>query len=210
MYDVEALRRKPGLRFGTKIAVTIAHTMNAIATVSRTVSPSVVRAETAASRGRYHAPSGSFARERRSIDEKVNRVCLGDTRRAPRPVCPPRGRGGGQSPARSIPPNLRPTGALPFVGDRRVAYERGARYVETHYRDMHLGAPGPARADDSLDWSPPWTLSLLDHMIETRGATIAITGESEPELLADLDHVAPRARAQGSPRRSCSTPRTGG
>jgi len=70
----------------------------------------------------------------------------------------------------------------------RVAYERGARYVETMYRDAHLKRARVQHApEDSLDWTPPWTLSLLDHMIETRGATIAITGEAEPELLADLD-----------------------
>jgi aminopeptidase len=51
--------------------------------------------------------------------------------------------------------------------------------------------------EDSLDWTPPWTLSLLDHMIETGGATIAITGEADPELLADLDQRrAQRTRAR--------------
>ena len=70
----------------------------------------------------------------------------------------------------------------------RIAYERGARYVETLYRDAHLKRARVQHApEDSLDWTPPWTLSLLDHLIETRGATIAITGEAEPELLADLD-----------------------
>ena len=70
----------------------------------------------------------------------------------------------------------------------RIAYERGARYVETQFRDMHLRRARIQHApEDSLDWSPPWTLALVDHMIETRGATIAITGESEPELLADVD-----------------------
>lgn len=70
----------------------------------------------------------------------------------------------------------------------RVAYANGARFVETHYRDMHLRRSRIEHApDDSLEWSPPWTLTLLDHIIETRGATIAITGDSEPELLADLD-----------------------
>jgi aminopeptidase len=70
----------------------------------------------------------------------------------------------------------------------RVAYENGARFVETHYRDIHLRKARIEHApEDSLEWSPPWTLALLDHMIETRGATIAITGDSEPELLADLD-----------------------
>ena len=53
---------------------------------------------------------------------------------------------------------------------------------------MHLRRARIEHApEDSLGWSPPWTLALLDHLIETRGATIAITGEAEPELLADLD-----------------------
>jgi aminopeptidase len=38
-------------------------------------------------------------------------------------------------------------------------------------------------------------VALIDHMVETRGATITITGEAEPELLADLDQRrAQRAR----------------
>ena len=80
----------------------------------------------------------------------------------------------------------------------RVAYANGARFVETHYRDMHLRRSRIEHApDDSLEWSPPWTLALLDHMIETHGATIAITGDSEPELLADLDQRrAQRTRAR--------------
>jgi aminopeptidase len=80
----------------------------------------------------------------------------------------------------------------------RVAYERGARYVETQYRDAHLRRARIEHApEDSLEWSPPWTLALVDHMIETRGATIAITGEAEPELLADVDQRrAQRMRAR--------------
>jgi aminopeptidase len=80
----------------------------------------------------------------------------------------------------------------------RVAYERGAHYVETYYRDGHLKRARIEHApEDSLEWSPPWTIALLDHMIETRGATIAITGEAEPELLADLDQRrAQRTRAR--------------
>ena len=78
---------------------------------------------------------------------------------------------------------------LPLVrAIARIAYERGARYVETIYRDNHLKRARVQHApEDSLDWTPPWTLALLDHMIETRGATIAIIGDAEPELLADLD-----------------------
>ena len=42
---------------------------------------------------------------------------------------------------------------------------------------------------------PAWTIALIDYMVETRGATIVITGDAEPELLADLDQRrAQRAR----------------
>ena len=80
----------------------------------------------------------------------------------------------------------------------RVAYERGARFVEVLYRDDHLKRARVEHApDDSLEWTPPWTLALIDHLVETRGATIAITGDAEPELLADLDQRrAQRARAR--------------
>ena len=82
----------------------------------------------------------------------------------------------------------------------RVAYERGARYVEVLYRDDHLKRARVEHApDDSLDWSPPWTVALIDHMVETRGATISITGDAEPELLADLDQRrAQRARPRSA------------
>ena len=70
----------------------------------------------------------------------------------------------------------------------RVAYERGATFVEVYYRDAHLKRARVEYApEDTLEWTPPWTIALIDHMIETRGATIAITGDAEPELLADLD-----------------------
>ena len=78
---------------------------------------------------------------------------------------------------------------LPFVrAIAEVAYERGARYVEAIYVDPHLRrsrilhAPG-----ETLDWSPPWTLALIDEFAATNGAMIAITGDPEPELFSDLD-----------------------
>jgi aminopeptidase len=70
----------------------------------------------------------------------------------------------------------------------RVAYENGAHYVEVAFSDQHVRRARIQHApEDSLDWSPPWTLALIDHLAETNGATIAITGDPEPELLADLD-----------------------
>ena len=35
--------------------------------------------------------------------------------------------------------------------------------------------------------SPPWLVQRLDELADERGALIAITGDGEPELLADLD-----------------------
>jgi aminopeptidase len=69
-----------------------------------------------------------------------------------------------------------------------VAYQAGASYVEVNLDDPHVRRErvrsGP---EASLDWSPPWTVALLDHLIETGGAHIAIGGDPEPELMRDLD-----------------------
>ena len=78
---------------------------------------------------------------------------------------------------------------LPFVrAIAEVAYERGARYVEAIYPDPHLRRSRILHApEDTLDWSPPWTLALIDEFATTNGALIAVTGDPEPELFADLD-----------------------
>jgi aminopeptidase len=70
----------------------------------------------------------------------------------------------------------------------RVAYEAGARYVDVYYSDQHLrralieGAP-----DDVLSWTPPWLLERAREVGDERAAVIALTGDAEPDLLADLD-----------------------
>src|SRR5688500_4194528 len=70
----------------------------------------------------------------------------------------------------------------------RVAYERGARYVDVDYSDQHVRRARIQLApDDSLGWTPPWSLAKVDHVMEERGALIQIVGDPEPELLADLD-----------------------
>lgn len=70
----------------------------------------------------------------------------------------------------------------------RVAYERGARYVDVDYSDQHVRRARIELApDDSLGWTPPWVLAKIDHIAEERGALIQIVGDPEPELLADLD-----------------------
>ena len=70
----------------------------------------------------------------------------------------------------------------------RVAYEKGARYVDVDYADQHVRrARIELAAEDSLGWTPPWTLAKIDHVAEEHGALIQIVGDPEPELLADLD-----------------------
>ena len=70
----------------------------------------------------------------------------------------------------------------------RLAYEKGARYVDVDYTDQHVRrARIELAAEDSLGWTPPWTLAKVDHAAEEHGALIQIVGDPEPELLADLD-----------------------
>jgi len=79
-----------------------------------------------------------------------------------------------------------------------VAYERGAKYVEVVNADPHVRRSRIRHAPEAtLDWSPPWTLALLDEFTETHGAFISIVGDAEPELFADLD---PRRIAKTRPR----------
>jgi aminopeptidase len=70
----------------------------------------------------------------------------------------------------------------------RVAYEEGARHVDVLYTDPHVRRAlvelGP---DESLEWSPPWLIQRLERLSEVQGARIAVVGDPEPELLADLD-----------------------
>jgi aminopeptidase len=70
----------------------------------------------------------------------------------------------------------------------RVAYERGATYVDIDYSDQHVRrARIELAAEETLGWSAPWALARVDHLAATRGALIQIVGDPEPELLADLD-----------------------
>jgi aminopeptidase len=70
----------------------------------------------------------------------------------------------------------------------RIAYEKGARYVDVDYADQHVRRARIELApEDSLGWTPPWMLAKLDHLAEQHGALIQIVGDPEPELLADLD-----------------------
>ena len=69
-----------------------------------------------------------------------------------------------------------------------AAYERGARYVDVSYSDQHLRRSRVLFAENgSLGWTPPWLVAEMEYIAERRGALLQITGDPEPELLADLD-----------------------
>ena len=70
----------------------------------------------------------------------------------------------------------------------REAYIAGARYVDVTYGDQHVRrAHIEYAADEDLGYSPPWLVSRFRTLGETGGAVLAITGNPEPELFADLD-----------------------
>ncbi len=70
----------------------------------------------------------------------------------------------------------------------REAYAAGASYVDVLYSDQHVRrAHAELAADDMLGFSPPWLVARLRELGERGGALIAITGNPEPELFADLD-----------------------
>ena len=69
----------------------------------------------------------------------------------------------------------------------RAAYQAGARYVDVYYSDQHLRhALIEHAADDVLSWTPPWVLERAVEVGDENAAVIALTGDAEPELLADL------------------------
>ena len=68
----------------------------------------------------------------------------------------------------------------------RAGYAAGARYVDVRYVDLHIRRAliefGP---DEALTHTPGW---LITRMRAYDGsASVAITGDAEPDLLADLD-----------------------
>jgi aminopeptidase len=70
----------------------------------------------------------------------------------------------------------------------RAAYEAGARLVGPRYLDRHftraLVELGP---EASLSASAPGDVAMLETLAAERGAFIQISGDAEPELMADLD-----------------------
>jgi aminopeptidase len=69
----------------------------------------------------------------------------------------------------------------------RAAYRAGAAYVDVGYSDQHVRrAMIEHAADDVLSWTPPWLLERARHFGEANAAIVALVGDAEPELLADL------------------------
>jgi len=69
----------------------------------------------------------------------------------------------------------------------RAAYRAGASYVDVYYTDQHIRrALIEHAAEDILSWTPPWLLNRAKTVGDERAAVVALTGDAEPELLADL------------------------
>ena len=70
----------------------------------------------------------------------------------------------------------------------RAAYRAGAAFVQSRYIDRHFTRAqielGP---EASLSTSAPWDVTMLQTLAAERGAYIQVSGDPEPELLADLD-----------------------
>jgi aminopeptidase len=69
----------------------------------------------------------------------------------------------------------------------RAAYRAGARYVDVLYSDQHVRRAMIEHGDDEvLSWTPPWILERARQVGIERAAIIALTGDAEVDLLADL------------------------
>ncbi|HLG07942.1 MAG TPA: aminopeptidase [Gaiellaceae bacterium] len=70
----------------------------------------------------------------------------------------------------------------------REAYRAGARHVIVLYSDLHVRrAAVELGPEEELGWSPPYILDWMRRWPEERPAVIALTGNPDPDLLADLD-----------------------
>jgi aminopeptidase len=68
------------------------------------------------------------------------------------------------------------------------AYKRGAKFVDVVYWDPHLKkARVQHAADEVLDYIPPWYGERALQLGRERGATISLSGPTEPHLFDDLD-----------------------
>jgi aminopeptidase len=71
----------------------------------------------------------------------------------------------------------------------KAAYSAGARLVDVRYIDQHVRRSFIESVDEkTLSDSPPWVIARTE-ALAAGGALIMITGDPEPELLADLDQA---------------------
>jgi aminopeptidase len=69
----------------------------------------------------------------------------------------------------------------------REAYKAGAAYVDVYYTDQHIRrALIEGATDELLSWTPPWLLKRAKQVGDERAAVVALTGDADPNLLADL------------------------
>ena len=69
----------------------------------------------------------------------------------------------------------------------REAYKAGAAFVDVYYTDQHIRrALIEGAGDELLSWTPPWLLKRATQIGDERAAVVALTGDAEPDLLADL------------------------
>jgi aminopeptidase len=69
----------------------------------------------------------------------------------------------------------------------RASYRAGASYVDVRYSDAHVRRALIEHAtDEVLSWTPPWLLERSKTFGRERAAIVALVGDAEPDLLADL------------------------
>ena len=70
----------------------------------------------------------------------------------------------------------------------RVAYERGAKYVDVVYFDQWVKRERIAHADrETLDYIPPWMTERLLYLSDEHAARITLSGPHAPRALEGLD-----------------------
>ena len=70
----------------------------------------------------------------------------------------------------------------------RVAYEEGARLVDTHYVDAYVRKERAQHApDDAVGCVPRWLLQRVEEEAERRTAVINTVGEPDPALFSGVD-----------------------
>jgi aminopeptidase len=69
-----------------------------------------------------------------------------------------------------------------------AAYDAGAKHVDVFYGDMHVRRSRVEKApEELLDYVSPFLVKALEDLGAEQGAMISITGDPDPELMADLD-----------------------